>query len=71
MFVSLEDILSYADENKCVEVRSYHTDKVLSRYDGKDSIDPMYNVCPVITITNRRELMQVWIDERTLLLGGE
>lgn len=47
--MKLEDILSITNESTNVSVISYETDKVISRYDGKDSIDTALNEKEVVT----------------------
>lgn len=44
----LIDFLSVCDENKTVYVILAGT--IVSWYDGKNSIDPVYNDCPVVSI---------------------
>ena len=47
----LMDVLSVLDENKNVDVVLY--DEVVTRYDGRDSIDEFYNDYKVSEITTK------------------
>lgn len=47
--MKLESILSIINESTNVNVIDYNTNEIISRYDGKDSIDPELNEKEVIS----------------------
>lgn len=48
--MTLSDILNLVDENANVYITTEEDNKLVTFYDGKNSIDPCYNDCKVVRI---------------------
>ncbi|MBO4847058.1 MAG: hypothetical protein J5525_12310 [Lachnospiraceae bacterium] len=48
--MKLIDLLEVIDENACFEVIDYDEERILSSYNGRDSIDKCYNNCEVVRV---------------------
>lgn len=57
--MKLESILSITNESTNVNIIDYDTDEVISRYDGKDSID---------TELNEKEVISQYIENNELYI---